>query len=155
MIGGEPARPRIERRRLAGLGEPVRGQDRAAELGFLDQAAADDQALGRGIGKADCNAVGRRLGVEGQPGGARFRDRDLGGQKLGAARHPQSDDVAGTDPAPDQAARERVGAGIEVGIARAFAVEDEGGMPGPGRGARAEQVGQHLLAEKVGPVFAA
>ena len=58
----------------------------------------------------------RRVGVEGQPGRAGLGDGDLADQQFRPARPPQADDVAGADPAPDQAARQRQRLVIDLGV---------------------------------------
>ena len=149
VVGGQPAGLRIDRRAAARPGELVRGQDRAADLRLGNERRARHKPLCAGIGKADRDAVDRRVGIERQPGGAGLRDRDLGDQELGAAAHPQPDDVARADAALDQPAGNGIAARVDLAIAVARLAEDEGGMVGAGARRRGEEVGQDLVADEI------
>ena len=69
------------------------------ELGRLGNGAVESGETGVGdedqgvrVAQADRDAVGRRVGVEGQPGGAGLGDGDLGDQQVETTLHPQASD---------------------------------------------------------------
>ena len=68
--------------------------ERTRLAGALGKLGARQKPLGLGVLEADRNTVDRRVGIEGEPSRARFRDRYLADQEFRAAAHPQPDDVA-------------------------------------------------------------
>ncbi len=118
MVRGQPGRAQVRRRRVGGrLGEQG-VERRCGNAGGRAgrERRRDQQGLRGGVGEADRDPVGRSLGVEGQPGGARERDADLRGEQVGTACHPEADHVAGSDPAMRQPRGDPRGAGEDLGI---------------------------------------
>ncbi len=122
----------------------------AGGLRPLHERGAGQQGLGAAIGEAFADALDRGLRIEGKPGGAAHRDADLGDQQLGAARHPQADDMAG----PDAALRERRADGarpeLDLGIGEGAGRPDERPLVGMRGGRGGEELAEHLVVDEVG-----
>ncbi len=145
-------------RALVGMVDQVGfGQDRrrdaAARLdgeGFRSQ-----EPLGFGVAQAGFDAFDRRVGVEGQPGGADLGDGDLADQQFRPARPPKPDHVAGADLAPHQTSRQGRGLAIDLGIGELALHRAHGdGMRAAG-GGRSENLGEQFVAHQVGTEGAA
>ncbi len=104
--------------------------------------------------QAHGHALGRRVGVEGQPGGAGLGDAQLAHQQLDAARQPQADGVARAHASLDQPVGHAVGGGVEFGVAQVLAAGDQRRLARQARGGGFEQLGQDFGAPEVGPVRA-
>ena len=155
MVLGQPGGPC---RRLGPVG--MCGQPLGRPDGPLDRlrptgpAGAGDDALGRRIVQAGRDALDRGLRIEGHPGRACARDRDLRDEQVDAARHPQPDHVAGPDASKLQPARLPTGFRPDFGIAQAPLAIDEGGMIRANGDCRREDFGQHLVTDQVRALLA-
>ena len=138
---------RRHRRRQSFAGRPDRAARarRAPAPGF-----GRDDALGLRVVEAGRDALDRRLGVEGDPGRAGARDRDLRDQQIDAARHPQTDHVAGADAGERQSARLPARKRPDLGIAQPADAIDERRMLRPRRNGGGEDLGQNLVPMRSG-----
>ena len=118
MIRRRAERARIDDRGVGGIDDQIVDKDRAGHVPFRleREFIRRQQALGLGVGKADRDAVDRRVGVERQPGRARLGDGDLRDQQFRPTRHPQADDVARPDAACDQSARDAGRQRVDLGV---------------------------------------
>ena len=109
--------------------------------------------IARCVLQADHDALGRRVGVEGQPGRSGLGDGELAGQQVDAARQPQADDLAGPYALAQQVVRHQAGALVELAVAQAQRAADQGGpVLACRRGL--EQVGEHFVAQQVETLIA-
>ncbi len=101
------------------------------------------------IAKAGRDAVGRRIRVEGQPGGAGLGDADLGDQEILAARHPQADDMARADTAMIKAARYGFSPRLDLGIGKPPLGRNHGCGLRIGTDGRREDFTQKFVADQM------
>ncbi len=159
MRGGQAGAARVGTGRIRRhFGEKcLRGQGRLGRRRLGRKGGRDQEQLRLRIVEADGDAVGRCLGVEGQPGRSRHRDPDLADQQVGSPRHPESDDVAGADSAMREAAGDGARASLDLGIGEggmtagrvpARAVDD-GGMVWAQAGAVGKDFSQNLVPDEV------
>jgi hypothetical protein len=136
--------------RLAVRGEGGGGQDRASYVGDLRrQRLAREETRGVGVLEADRDAVGGRIGVEGQPGGSGLGDGDLRHEELGAPAHPQPHDRARPDAAGLEAAGDGVGPGVRLRVGQGLTGRDQGRVIGAGSSGRGEDLAQDLVTQQV------
>jgi hypothetical protein len=91
----------------------------------------------------------RSFGIEGQPGRAAHGDADLGGQQLGAARHPQAHDLACPDAAGQERGADGAGAAFQLRIGEVAARPRERELVGMGACRGGENLSQHLVAQQI------
>ena len=151
MIRRRAERPRIHRPDIVRIGEERAGHDRAGHmaLDLRRQPLGGQQGRGLGIAEADGDALDGGVGIEGEPGGARLGNGDLGDEQLGAARHPQADDRAGPDTATHEAARQGTGHGIDLGIGQRDLARNHAGLVRVRRDRAGKNLGEELVADQV------
>ncbi len=154
VIRRQAPRPRIDRAEVGGIGQALGGEDRAADGSALGEGRRGEKAAGLGVGEAGGDAVDRRVRIEGQPGGAGLGDADLGDEEVGAAAHPEPDDVARPDAAPDEPAGDGVRRLVDLAVGEAALAEDQGDAIGMFARARGEDFGQNFVAQEIGPHLA-
>ena len=127
-------------------------------IGLADQlrgpVAVHYQPGSAGVLQTYCNAVGRHVGVERQPGGACLGNGQLHHQQIQSPRQPQAHDLAGTHAMLDQVVRGQIGGRVEFGIGKCLAggPVNQRGLVCKSRRRGLEHIGQHLVAQQIGPV---
>ena len=141
---------RIDDRMIGGVDEFVLAGDIAVDPAFRarDLRRAGDQRARLRVREAGGDAVERRVGVEGQPRGARLGDADLGDQQVGTARHPQADHVAGPHALAHEAARDAGGALVDLRVGQHALGRDHAGRVGSRGGRRPEDFAQQFVAQE-------
>ncbi len=127
------------------FGERVRGvedQRVQARREVGGDLRGGDEAHRAGVGEHVRDAVGRVVGVDGQIGGARLQDGDLGHDHVGGARYGERDDLFGSGAPGHQRVRQLRGAGVEFGVGEADVLVDEGDLV---------RAGGDLVGEHTGP----
>ncbi len=112
------------------------------------EGGVGDEHQGVGVRQADRDAVGGRIGVEGQPRGAGLGDRDLGDEQVEAALHPQPRDAAAPEAAGREAARHGVGPAVDFGVGQARGRAAQAGLVRPLGGGAGEDLRQDLVADE-------
>ncbi len=92
-----------------------------------------------GVGDQVVDALLRVGGVDGQVGRAGFQHGQHRDEELDRCGHAQADDVVGTEPLPNQPARQSVCAAVQLGVGQPRLVGDERGRFGRGRCGRLQQ----------------
>jgi hypothetical protein len=110
---------------------------------------ATDYAGSLRVVEAHRDPFDRRIGIERQPAGSAFGDAELGNQQVDAAWQPQTDQLAGSDAAGDQAGSNAVGGSIEFGIGQLMLVEDQRDLVGCALRTGLEQIRQDFITEQV------
>ncbi len=108
----------------------------------------DDQPRS-GVSQTDRNAVGRGIGVEGEPGRTGLRNRDLRDEQVEATLHPETRHLASPEPLRDEAARHRVGASVDLGIGQPAVRRPKSRRVGRRRHRAGEDLAQQFIAQEI------
>ena len=149
VLAGCPQCPRIDFCSVAGIGQHQGCQHRAGDCGgFGGTRRRSQQNLGGAIIEADGNALDRRVGIEGQPGSAGHGNGNLGNQQCGAPRHPQADDIAGTNAVAQQATGNGGCCGIDLRIGQDFIARNHGDGKRLSGNSMRKNLAQKLVADQ-------
>ena len=127
------------------------------DIGFLGQTfgpvAVAHQSGCAGVFETHGNAVGRHIGIEGQPGCPCLGDAELHHQQLQPAWQPQAHDLAGAHPVGHEVVGHQVGRMVELRVGQgvaACAIDQRHLVRQPLRRGL-EDIRQHLVPHQIGP----
>ena len=159
VLRARAERPRVDFRRttgVLGIGQKTfKSPSRAGCRKLRGESGGGQEAPGFGVRQANGDALSGGVRVERKPGGAGLRDRDLRDQNFVAARHPEANGAARTNPFLQKAAGDCLRFRIDLGIGKLALHRDHrdgGRMAGGGCG---KDLAEQFVADQIRPRGAA